>query len=44
MELADVEFIAQFLRGVGAEFLDFEFADFVGERLAGPDDVTRLMD
>ena len=44
VELADVEFITQFLRGVGAEFRDFEFADFLGERLAGPDDVTRLMD
>ena len=40
VELADVEPVAEFLRGIGAEFLDFKFADLVGECLAGPDEVA----
>src|ERR1700743_395807 len=40
VEFADVEGGSLFFLGLGAEFADFELAQFVGEGLAGPDDVA----
>ena len=35
MEVAEVEFVAELGLGFGSQFLDLQFADFVGEGLAG---------
>src|SRR6266404_1296023 len=40
VEGADVEFGAEAALGFGAQLADFELAEFVGQRLAGPDDVA----
>src|SRR6266478_2992093 len=40
MERADAEFGGEAALGFGAQLADFELAEFVGQRLAGPDDVA----
>src|SRR5712664_603843 len=40
VEGADIEFGAEAALGFGAQLADFELAEFVGQRLAGPDDVA----
>ena len=40
MKLADVEFLAQSPACILTQFFKLELANFISERLAGPDDVT----
>src|SRR5258708_12422964 len=40
VEDADIEFGAEAALGFGTQLADFELDEFVGQRLAGPDDVT----
>src|SRR5712664_2458753 len=40
VERADVEFGTEAALGFGAQLANFELAEFVGEGLAGPDDVA----
>lgn len=40
VKFPDVEFVSQFLLGSAAQLADFQLADLVGQRLAGPRDVT----
>ncbi len=44
VEGADVEGLDQLLLGVGAELLDLELTDLVGQRLTRPDDVAIDLD
>ena len=40
MEVGEVEFVSEFLLGFCSQLQDFQLADFVGECLAGPGDVS----
>ena len=40
MEVPDIELVSQCKFGFASQFRNFQLADFVGERLAGPDDVA----
>jgi len=44
VEGADVELVAELGGGSSAEILQFQFAQLVGQRLAGPDDVAVDLD
>src|SRR6266850_3607071 len=44
VELADVELWPKFFGRIGAEFFQLQFADFVSQRLARPDDVAVDLD